>query len=746
MVRRNLLVIVLASLVVFSAPGSGGRCFAQDETETADQEFETPLAEEPETVGEYFDAVLLMLRLSRPELAARYLNGLMQLEPSDEDLLALREEHGTGTFLQLTRFDELQPQAGELVDRLTAASLAVINDPAYVDDLMAKLGGSAREKSEAVNELKQLGPHACIPLLRQLNSDDSSIDRDLLIYTLIELGEPAVPPLLGALRGGDDRLRGHVLEILGFVGRKETVLPHLWRPAFSDGEPPAIHVAARRAIARIMYGDVEMVARIPSFGIPARVERAALEYFRGEVAWETGEDDKVGVWTWDSAAGTVREHRVSPPSASLFTAQQLARDLMQLAPGDEQAQALFLAIVLAGERYAAGWDQPIGSGPGSAHDLALVAGEAAVERALRRALEENSVAAAESALNVLGKIGTRHLLSSTDGEGSVLLESLDSPHERVRFAAASAVMQLDPQQPIRGANRVVDIFARTLNGNPEPRTVVIDPNVGRANHVAALIGNLGYQSEIATTGIDGFRQIAAHGDTELAVLHLNTIRWELSQTITNLRADARTAGVPIAIYGPQGLQGRVQHLLRDYQPAVYLPEADQSSDIARTLRPFLAQVSPPALTDQQRADRIAAAAYWLRHIAQGRRTNVFDLSPAEDALAAAVDEERVARDALIALGAIGTPSAQQRLADAALAPGYPLEIRETAALQLAFHIQQFGALLRNGNLAAVQDAWESATEPALKTALASVIGSLGPTPEAVTRQLENYQGGATPVE
>ncbi|REJ91655.1 MAG: hypothetical protein DWQ34_14540 [Planctomycetota bacterium] len=498
MVRRNLLVIVLASLVVFSAPGSGGRCFAQDETETADQEFETPLAEEPETVGEYFDAVLLMLRLSRPELAARYLNGLMQLEPSDEDLLALREEHGTGTFLQLTRFDELQPQAGELVDRLTAASLAVINDPAYVDDLMAKLGGSAREKSEAVNELKQLGPHACIPLLRQLNSDDSSIDRDLLIYTLIELGEPAVPPLLGALRGGDDRLRGHVLEILGFVGRKETVLPHLWRPAFSDGEPPAIHVAARRAIARIMYGDVEMVTRIPSFGIPARVERAALEYFRGEVAWETGEDDKVGVWTWDSAAGTVREHRVSPPSASLFTAQQLARDLMQLAPGDEQAQALFLAIVLAGERYAAGWDQPIGSGPGSAHDLALVAGEAAVERALRRALEENSVAAAESALNVLGKIGTRHLLSSTDGEGSVLLESLDSPHERVRFAAASAVMQLDPQQPIRGANRVVDIFARTLNGNPESRTVVIDPNVGRANHVAALIGNLGYQSEIAT--------------------------------------------------------------------------------------------------------------------------------------------------------------------------------------------------------------------------------------------------------
>ena len=746
MVRQSLIWLVLASLVVFSSPGQGDLCFAQDETEADEEELQSPLAEEPETVEEYFDAVLLMLRLSRPELAARYLNGLMQLDPDDEALLELRQKHGTGTFLELGRFEELQPLADQLVGRLTEASLAVINDPGYVEDLMTKLSGSAREKAEAVNELKQLGPHACMPLLQQLNAQDSSVDRDLIMYTLIELGEPAVSPLLGALRRPGDQLRAHVLEILGFIGRKENVLPHLWSPAFAEGEPNAVRTAARIAIARILYGDAEKVTRIPSFGIPSRVETAALEHFRGNVTWETGEDDRVDVWTWDEAAGTVREHRVTPVSASLFTGRRFAGDLLKLTPGDEDAQALFLALTLATERYRAGWDQPLSAGPGTAHDLALLAGENAVERTLRLALKEDNVAAAEAALVVLGKNGTRHLLSNRDGEGSAILDALNSPHERIQFQAASTIMQLDPQKPFRGAARVVEVFARTLNGTPQPRTVVIDPNVDRANHVAALVGSLGYDSDVAVTGMEGFRQIAAHGDTELAILHLNTIRWELSQTVTNLRADARTAGVPIAIYGPQGLQGRVQHLIRDHQPVVYLAEANNPSDVARTIRPFLARISPPALTDQQRAQQISAAAYWLRHIGQGRRTDVFDLTPAEDALAEAVSDERVARDALIALAAIGSASSQQRLADAALAPGYAVEVRETAALQLAFHIQQFGVLLKNGQLTSLQSAWESAAEPVLKTALSSVIGSLGPQQEAVTRQLQNFQGDATPVE
>jgi hypothetical protein len=223
----------------------------------------------------------------------------------------------------------------------------------------------------------------------------------------------------------------------------------------------------------------------------------------------------------------------------------------------------------------------------------------------------------------------------------------------------------------------------------------------------------------------------------LAVVHLNSVRWELSQTIANFRADARTRNVPIAIYGPRGMAPAVEELLQA-QPVVYVEEANDTRDLSRSLRPLLAQVTPPPLTADQRTAQRSAAAYWLRHIAEGHRTQVFDLKPAEAALSSAVNDPDLAHNALIALGGVPTGSAQLRIAETAIAPALDLSIRESAALQLAFHIQRFGVLVENGTLADLQAAYSGAADPALQTALAAVIGSLQPADDAVSRTLRDY--------
>jgi hypothetical protein len=123
---------------------------------------------------------------------------------------------------------------------------------------------------------------------------------------------------------------------------------------------------------------------------------------------------------------------------------------------------------------------------------------------------------------------------------------------------------------------------------------------------------------------------------------------------------------------------------------------------------------------------------------------VFDLTAAEDALSNAVNDPALAGDALVALGAIGKASVQQRLAEATLAVGSEPAIREAAAIQLAFHIQRFGSLLKNGTLHELQTAWEAAMEPELKTALAGVIGSLNPNSDAVVRQLQAFPPATLP--
>ena len=79
--------------------------------------------------------------------------------------------------------------------------------------------------------------------------------------------------------------------------------------------------------------------------------------------------------------------------------------------------------------------------------------------------------------------------------------------------------------------------------------------------------------------MSGFQRVAANGDVAVAVIHLNAIRWELSQTVANLRADSRTASVPIAIYGPVGMQDRVKHLTGQYPLVSYVEESNSAIDI-----------------------------------------------------------------------------------------------------------------------------------------------------------------------
>lgn len=734
-------LLLIAPQTAFAQPADEAP--PADEATPAEPE-PSPLARAPRNADEYFDAILLMVRLTRPELAAQYLDELLALEPDEETLLALREKHGTGTFLQLARVAALQPQAGDLLDRLTQASLARISDPAYLDGVLERLAGSPREQAEAVDELKHLGSAAVPPLLARMSNPESNVDRSLVVATLIQMGEPAVAPLLGAMRAPGERMRGDAIDALGYIATREQVLPHLWRPAFDAQSPPGVQHAARAALARLLFGDPERVSRVPSFGVGQRLRDAARSYFRGDVEWTLDEAGLVSLWVWDEEQGTVVEHRVSPASASMYVGQQLARDAMALEPANVEGQTLFLALALAGDRERAGWDQPLSTGSGTAHDLALIAGAGSAERVLDLALTEENPAAAIAALDVLGSVGTRHLLQKTSESWPPLIRALDAPDARVQFAAASAIMQLDPERGFGRAERVVEIFARELAGTSQPQSVIIDPNVDRASIVASLVGAIGFDASIAATGQEGFER-AVSQPIGLAVVHLNSIRWELSQTVANFRADARTRNVPIAIYGPPGMQDSVRELLTA-QPVVYVEEANDSRDLSRTLRPLLAQMTPPPLTDDQRSAQRMAAAYWLRHIAQGHRSQVFDLRPAETALANAVTEPALAPDALIGLGGVPTASAQERLAAAVTAPGFDLAIRETAALQLAFHIQRFGVLVQNGTLSQLNETFEQATEPAMQTALASVIGSLKPADESLSRTLREYPLPTAPAD
>ena len=722
------------------------RMIAQDaaapEALPADAAKETsPLVKEPTTPDEHMNAVLFTMKIARPEAAKKYLAALLAQDPDDETLIRFRTKHGTGTFLELARFAELNPSATELLERMNAASTRQVNDPVFMESVLKNLSGSPREADLAIRDLQHLGAPAASRLVQAAADPNSGVDRDQAFIALTRMGQPSVAPLIGYVYQGSEDQKLLAVEVLGWVAAKSDA-PFLYSTAFSTKGETGLRDAARRSLSRLIYKDPEHAGRLEGFGAAAQLRSTAEKLLQGEMELEPEDDGQVPVWVRDETSISLVERRVSPHSAAVFRAEQFARQSLELAPTDPRTQSVLLIAILTRDVEMAGWDQPIPTGPGSAHELAIVAGSAACLDALVLANEMGNSAAAESLIRALSHNGSASLLR-TGGRRGAVVTALDHSSQRVQFAAAETILQWDPQQPFSGATRVVEVLTRALQSDARPNGVVVDPNNERGSVMASFLFELGYDTQIVPTGAAGFEAASTTGDMELAVLHLNTIRWDLSPTIANFRADSRTKSLPIAIYGPHGFRRSVEHLLATDPLLTYVEESVLSRGLSRQLQPFLAQIEPPTLSAEQQSKQSKQAAHWLRRIAEGR-TNVYDLTPAENALVQAAPREDLGDDALIALGAIPTAGVQNRLAEAAMNANYPVSKRVLAGSLVAAHIRRHQSTLSDDVRNQLVTAWDAETDPALRAALASSIGAQGPNSQGLPNWLQNSAPAVIP--
>ncbi|MBW3540588.1 MAG: HEAT repeat domain-containing protein [Planctomycetes bacterium] len=739
MLRLSILSVLLVA-------GFASGADAQDPaaTPTADQilEEQSPLLVEPKTPQELFRATTLMVRLARPELARLYLEKFMAAAPDDALLLELRDKHGPATFLRLARVPELKPLSTQLLDRVNDAFRRQGADPARIDRLLADLELGPVERRAALEALRDAGPVVVPHIIGRIATAEEAAERDRLTRALVDLGPRNIPALLGVLDSPDAELKARVISVLGRLGTRD-MAQYLWYSAFTqeEGYPPTVRRAARESLAEILRSEISRVEALSSYGVAAELEGIARAHFRGEYEWQPEAGGTVTVWTWDPDAGTIAARALEPAAASLYVGSRFARQALAVSEPSPDRQALYLALLLA----TAAHETPPGAsviGPGTAHNLALRSGPEVVAAALETSLEARRAPAAVNALVALGQIADRDSLSGD----SPMIRALDDPDPGVQFAAAVAVLQLDPDRAFRAARRVVEILTRALSDSGGAAAVTVHANPQAASTVAAFLNELGYSdAPITRTGRAAFQLAATRGDVELIALNANVVHWPLSETLANLRADVRTRNIPVAIFGPEQDRPRIEYLLRSDPRLTFVASSATSDAFELQLRPFLAKFQSPALTPEQRAARAAAAAYWLGSIASGQRTQIYDLKPAEAALFTAIGDPALANNALIALGGIATNSAQQRLQEIAINRTRDDETRSVAARQLAFHIQRHGLLLSDERVLELHTARQEATSPELATAFDAVVGSLKPNPAAVERRLESHQPPPLPV-
>ncbi len=686
---------------------------------------DNPLLTEPRTPQTLMDAVVLMTDLARPGLARLYLEKLLETNPDGETLLKLRDKHGPALFLRLSNDKRLQPESITLLDQVNAAFRKGATDPVRVDKLISQLSKTAAEREVAILQLRNAGSYAAARLLAALNISRDQTQRNLLLYTLTRMNREVVPGLLGAVEGPSPDLRATVIEALGFLGDPQAKTA-LWHPAFEESQPPAVQLAARQALARLLFGDVKRLPDVSQFGAAAELAKSARRHLQGEGDWTLNDDGQVELWNWDEAAGTIAMTPVSVDTAAMRAGLRQARQAFELAPNRTDLHALYWTALMASKLHESGRGAAISTRPGSAFHVGLQLGPDVMQAALVEAMSLGEPLVAVTALQALAQTGSARLLKATESRPAPVVAALNYPDARVQFAAASTILTWDPATPFRGASRVIEVLARALTDTGKPHGVAIDANEQRATSMSSALIEMGFEPETARTGQDGFKIAAERGDVALLLIEANVARWELSQTIANLRSDARTAFIPIVIYGDDKLRSRIERLAESYPRVRFVLKISDSTVMAKQVAAFLRTASADAITQPQRVATRQAALAWLTQLADRKQASLFDLKPAENALLTATNEEELGESAVFVLGAIATPSAQVKLFEIGTAVSRAAPVRERALAQLAAHMQRHGVLLTELQIDEFRKAARQETDPQLQTAFAATLGSLNP--------------------
>lgn len=682
------------------------------------------LAKEPETAAEFFDAVILMLDLGKVDLAKIYLTRLTELSPDDAALLELRDQFGPAAIARIARLKELRPLGAELAEKINTASAAALADPMRLTTLVDQLAGDANEQAVAFEALRNAGAVAVPGILAALNDEGRGAVHQQLLQILVEMGDVAVPPLTGALEAPSSTLRSHAATALGYLKAK-SALPLLTYPAVGDDVPSGERAIAMVSIARILEVSPAKARDLVSAGPVNQLVADASAYLSGKKQVDLDETGNVDTWGWDEATSSIVKLEVTPEQSNDRIGLRLGRQAFLLSPERIDVQTLYLVGLLVEHSANSQATGNLAKGPLSPTDIGLTVGPALLSRALGLSLDLHRGEAAVSALRLLEKTASHTDITGAT-ETSPIVKALNAPDPRIQFAAARTVLQIDPRHQFPQSSRVVEILVRALAGDDVRKAVVVHPSGERGTQLAGQLSELGFNPLLVSTGRSAFKVAAARDDVAVVVIHANSVQWPASETIANLRADARTAGIPVLLVGGVAAKPALERLAGQYAQIAAVNEAQTSADIQLQGKEFFRGLNQAGLSTEELPQYRSEAAEWLRHIATSGRSKVFPIDRSAARLIELTNDAELVPVVVDVLGEIPATGSQASLARIVLDPTADPAHREQAARKLAFHIQRFGLLLPTEQTQAVEAAWANEQDPELRTAFGAVVGSLKP--------------------
>jgi HEAT repeat protein len=670
-------------------------------------------AKEPRTPLELWEAIDYLVRTGQAKKAVPYIDKFMKSKPDDTTLIAIRNRYGSGSILRLVDDPATFAFAKPLADALAGAARKYAAGPERIAQLINELTISPAEHDYAVRHLREAGPYAVPPLFQALARPDlRPADRELIAHAIGELDSSAIPALVAVLDGAEPVLAVDAATALGMIGDRAAV-PFLTYHAAEPAVPLSVRTAAQIAIKRLTGQPFSAQTQPP---VQVLTE-AAWRYHRHQVEFS---DNIITLWTWDKEQHTAVPHEVPRREAEVTISSQFAHWALQLAPANQQVQVVQLSIALEAAVERVGFAS-FPAKDQATFTVAKAAGPLLLGQVLKSAIADGKTDLAAAAAMALGNVTSATALSSNN-QPHPLVEALVAPGRRLQFTAAKAIVTLTPTMPFPGSSRVVRTLAQFVINQPLPRAVVIDGNPNRGSQLAGFLTELGYDSETELTGNLGFRAATASADVELVLVSFDLFRpgWELDDTLANLSTDARTALIPVFVYGPLHVQYNRPNLKAAYPRIRFLVQPGNAELLREQLK-----VLPTLPSEKERTTYASDALALLARISSNRKGPLVpDLPAAEPAISAALGRTDTAIVAVAVLGDIPEPDAQRSLATVVLDPSQGIDLRRKAADQLVHSIQRFGHLITAYQEARFRQVAEEETDADARSTVGTVIQAL----------------------
>ena len=666
---------------------------AEEERKRWQPVFDAIAETNPTSPVELIGVIDSLINLDQPEEAKKYIQKLLALKLNDEAMYVLVRKVGSGVFFKLSADKRYHPEGADLATSALAAAHKQARDPKRIAQLVTELNNpSPSIRALAISDLKEAGYDAVIAMIAALADENRAAEHDRIASALFLMGEIVIDPLIGCLASDNPQLKKHAIEVLGRLETAQAT-PYLIYPLFSESSPQSLTVAAAQALEQI-------VRAVPTEDDAQRyLRRRVRQLYDGDLPQQASADGTITLWLWHPEKNLPDPIVYDAHDAALVVAAQLAGDLHQLWPDNKEYRRAYLMALLESTKLLAGLDRSLPGGPGSARELAAQTGAEALEDVLVQGMKQNRIAAAIGATEVLGDIGDESLLLSDDGQPRPLLQALTHGSRRLRFAAAEALMKIDPKNDYPGASHLPETLAYLAASSGTRRILIGHPRASDAQTLVGMLTELGFDAATANNGRTLFNRAIATPDFEMIFVSDRINSPALNETLQLLRRDRRTADIPIGLMVREE-NLRAQQLKAEDDPlTAAFPRPHDTHALQFQIRRLYEMAGRGGITDEERIRHASASLAWLSVLAESPdEYGFYDLLRSEGSVVKALFDGPVPDRAAEVLGLLGTTEAQRALVDFASQNARPLAQRQAAADGFATATQRRGLMLREDDV------------------------------------------------